>query len=105
MSFSGEVKEELSQISNLKDKEAVYYELIGYLITKNTKVEKKIRYSTESEYNINRLNKQPFFNYFYFCFLYNSLFLQGLQVYDISVTNLLQVCYVEWVVTFLLFLS
>lgn len=57
MSFSGEIKEELSQMSNLKDKEAVYYELIGYLITKNTKVEKKIRYSTESEYNINRLNK------------------------------------------------
>lgn len=57
MSFSGEIKKELSQMSNLKDKEAVYYELIGYLITKNTKVEKKIRYSTESEYNINRLNK------------------------------------------------
>ena len=57
MSFSGEIKEELSQMSNLKDKEAVYYELIGYLITKNTKVDKKIRYSTESEYNINRLNK------------------------------------------------
>lgn len=57
MSFSGEIKEELSKLSNLKDKEAVYYELIGYLITKNTKVEKKIKYSTESEYNINRLNK------------------------------------------------
>ena len=34
MSFSGEIKEELSKLSNLKDKEAVYYELIGYLITK-----------------------------------------------------------------------
>lgn len=57
MSFSGEIKEELSKLSNLKDKEAVYYELIGYLITKNTKIEKRIKYSTESEYNINRLNK------------------------------------------------
>ena len=28
MSFSGEIKEELSKLSNLKDKEAVYYELI-----------------------------------------------------------------------------
>ena len=57
MSFSGEIKEELSKLSNLKDKKAVYYELIGYLITKNTKIEKRIKYSTESEYNINRLNK------------------------------------------------
>ena len=57
MSFSGEIKEELSKLSNLKDKEAVYYELIGYLITKNTKIEKRIKYSTESEYKINRLNK------------------------------------------------
>ena len=57
MSFSAEIKEELSKLSNLKDKEAVYYELIGYLITKNTKIEKRIKYSTESEYNINRLNK------------------------------------------------
>lgn len=57
MSFSSEIKEELSKLNNLKDKQAVYYELIGYLITKNTKVEKKIKFSTENEYNINRLNK------------------------------------------------
>ena len=57
MSFSAEIKEELSKINNLKDKQAVYYELVGYLITKNTKVDKKIKFSTENEYNINRFNK------------------------------------------------
>ena len=44
MSFSSEIKEELSKINNLKDKQAVYYELIGYLITKNTKIERKIKF-------------------------------------------------------------
>ena len=44
MSFSSEIKEELSKINNLKDKQAVYYELIGYLITKNTKLERKIKF-------------------------------------------------------------
>ena len=58
MSFSSEVKEEISKISNLKDKESVKYELIGYLISNNLSVIKdKIRFSTENEYNINRLNK------------------------------------------------
>ena len=57
MSFSSEIKEELSKINNLKDKQAVYYELIGYLITKNTKIERKIKFSTENEYNINRFSK------------------------------------------------
>ena len=57
MSFSSEIKEELSKLNNLKDKQAVYYELVGYLITKNTKVERKIRFSTENEFNINRFNK------------------------------------------------
>ena len=57
MSFSSEIKEELSKLNNLKDKQAVYYELVGYLITKNTKVEKKIKFSTENEFNIKRYNK------------------------------------------------
>lgn len=57
MSFSSEIKEELSKLNNLKDKQAVYYELVGYLISKNTKLDKKIKFSTENEYNINRLNK------------------------------------------------
>lgn len=58
MSFSKEVKEELSKTSNLANKELVKAELIGYLITNNVSVkEKNIKYSTESEYNINRFAK------------------------------------------------
>ena len=58
MSFSKEVKEELSKTSNLANKELVKAELIGYLITNNVSIkEKNIKYSTESEYNINRFAK------------------------------------------------
>lgn len=58
MSFSSKVKEEISKISNLKDKENVKYELIGYLLSNNTAILKnKIKFSTENQYNINRLNK------------------------------------------------
>jgi len=59
MSFSTEIKEELSKMTNLANKELIKYEFIGYLISSNTKVMKnnKIRFSTESEYNINRFAK------------------------------------------------
>lgn len=58
MSFSSDLKENLSKISNLANKEIVKYELIGYLISNNTIVNGgKISYSTASEYNINRFNK------------------------------------------------
>lgn len=58
MSFSSNVKEELSKLENLKSKENVKQELIGYLLSCNTGVSKnKIKFSTESEYNINRLAK------------------------------------------------
>ncbi len=58
MSFSSEVKEYLSKINNLKNKEEVKYELIGYLISNNTTcTNSKIMYSTANEYNINRFNK------------------------------------------------
>ena len=59
MSFSSEVKEELSKINNLSNKETVKIELVGYLISSNTSVIKnnKLKYSTESEYNINRFSK------------------------------------------------
>jgi len=58
MSFSKSVKEELSKISNLANKEAVKAEFIGYLITNNINIKNKyIKYSTESEYNINRFSK------------------------------------------------
>lgn len=58
MSFSSQMKEELSKTSNLANKEMVRAELLGYLLTNNTSVIKnKIRYATESEYNINRFHK------------------------------------------------
>lgn len=58
MSFSSELKEELSKINNLSKKDEVKCELIGYLISKNSSIIKNhIRYATESEYNINRFSK------------------------------------------------
>lgn len=58
VSFSSNVKEELSKISNLTDRECVEAELLGYLISNNTKILREvIKYSTESEYNINRFGK------------------------------------------------
>ena len=58
MSFSTELKEELSKTENLSNKEAVKYELFGYFISSNiTKERNKIKFSTESQYNINRFSK------------------------------------------------
>ena len=58
MSFSSEMKEDLSKIANLNNKELVKYELIGYFLSNNISVNKKeICYSTVNEYNINRFNK------------------------------------------------
>lgn len=58
MSFSSDVKEELSKLENLNNKENVMQELIGYLLSSNITISKnKIKFSTESEYNINRLAK------------------------------------------------
>ena len=58
MSFSSSLKEELSTLENLSNKENVKQELIGYLLSCNTTISKiKIKFSTESEYNINRLAK------------------------------------------------
>ena len=58
MSFSSTVKMELSEINNLNKKEEVKYELFGYLLSENITVKKKyVRFSTESEYNINRFAK------------------------------------------------
>ena len=55
MSFSSEIKEEISKSENLANKESVKYELMGYLITSNISEEKNnIKFSTENEYNINR---------------------------------------------------
>ena len=41
MSFSSDLKEELSKINNLNKKDEVRYELIGYLISKNATIAKK----------------------------------------------------------------
>ena len=58
MSFSSEVKEEISKITNLANKQSVKFELLGYLTTSNITMEKnKLKFSTESEYNINRFSK------------------------------------------------
>lgn len=58
MSFSSQLKEELSKTNNLNKKNEVLYELIGYLISKNASIVKNnVRYATESDYNINRYSK------------------------------------------------
>ncbi|NLC87413.1 MAG: DNA-binding protein WhiA [Clostridiaceae bacterium] len=58
MSFSSELKENLSKMANLKNKELVKQELIGYLISNNTVCDSRnIYYSTINEYNINRFSK------------------------------------------------
>ncbi len=51
-SFSANIKQELSEINNLKNKELVKAELLGYLFTNLSN-----KFVTESEYNINRFAK------------------------------------------------
>lgn len=59
MSFSTDIKEELSKIGSLSNKDNVKFEFLGYLTTTNVVVlnSRKIKFSTESEYNINRFSK------------------------------------------------
>ena len=58
MSFSKQLKEELSKTENLSNKEAVKYELMGYLISSNVNQEKtETKFNTENEYNINRFSR------------------------------------------------
>ena len=58
MSFSTDVKEELSKLSNLANKECVKAEMYGYLNSNNASEENgSIKFTTESEYNINRFSK------------------------------------------------
>lgn len=56
MSFSASIKEELSKVNIFSNEEVVKAELYGYLITTDLNTE-KIKFLTENEYNINRLNK------------------------------------------------
>ena len=59
MSFSSNIKQELNKNNNLSNKEMVKNELLGYLISGNTNIinNKQIKFSTESDYNINRFSK------------------------------------------------
>ena len=59
MSFSANVKEELSRANNiLSKKELVKAELLGYLLTINSVIsDNEIKFSTENQYNINRFSK------------------------------------------------
>lgn len=59
MSFSSDIKQELNKANSLVNKENVKFELMGYCISGNTDVikGKNIRFSTESDYNINRFSK------------------------------------------------
>ena len=59
VSFSSEIKQELNKNNKLANKEIVKYELIGYLISGNIEILNKnsIKFSTESDYNINRFSK------------------------------------------------
>ena len=59
MSFSSDIKQELNKNSNLANKNIVKQELIGYLISGNINIlkSKEIKFSTESDYNINRFSK------------------------------------------------
>ena len=60
MSFSSEIKKELNKTSSLSNKNLVKFELLGYLISGNidlNNTKKEIKFSTESDYNINRFSK------------------------------------------------
>jgi DNA-binding protein WhiA len=58
MSFSKQVKEELSKLNNLTNKEELKYEFFGYLSSDNiTEQNGYIKYSTENDYNIDRFSK------------------------------------------------
>lgn len=58
MSFSSEVKEELSKINNFKNKKILEAEFLGYILTGNTVSKNEtIEFITENEFNIERFYK------------------------------------------------
>lgn len=58
MSFSSDIKEELSKIKNLKDKETLEAEFLGYILTGNTSNNKDyLEFITENEFNIEKFYK------------------------------------------------
>lgn len=55
MSFSSDIKEELSKVNNLKNKEILEAEFLGYILTGNTtNNEDVLEFITENEFNIER---------------------------------------------------
>ena len=58
MSFSSEIKEELSKIKKIKNKELIKSEFLGYILTGNTtNSENFLEFITENEFNIERFYK------------------------------------------------
>ena len=58
MSFSSEVKLELNNINNFKQKNIIEAELMGYMLSGNSSFSNnEITFTTENEYNIERLYK------------------------------------------------
>ncbi len=58
MTFSYQVKEELSKSISYKDKEILEAEFLGYILTGNTNIDdNKIEYITENEFNIEAFYK------------------------------------------------
>ena len=58
MSFSADIKEELSKINNLNDKEALKAEFLGYLLTwKINRKDGNIEFLTENAFNVERFYK------------------------------------------------
>lgn len=58
MSFSSDIKEELSKIKNLKDKEILESEFLGYILTGNTSNSNDfLEFITENEFNIEKFYK------------------------------------------------
>lgn len=61
MSFSSNIKEELSKINNWKNKEILKGEFLGYILTGNTSNENNLlEFITENEFNIERFYKVLF---------------------------------------------
>ena len=55
MSFSSDIKEELSKVNNLKNKEILEAEFLGYILTGNTTNSVSVlEFITENEFNIER---------------------------------------------------
>ena len=90
MSFSSDIKQELNKNSNLSNKNIVKQELVGYLISGNVSIlkGKEIKFSTESDYNINRFSKLLFnLNINHSIDIVGKNFIISLKTKDINFVN------------------